>query len=154
MTRETLEVSMIRQKDTKKRKLWAHSSGQIMTSRDMDTLRDMTNVALFLCCLFAHMCMLCDMIIVALLVCCFLSIAGLIYCQGHNAFIYFTRVALWCFRLIVTAAWLVLVHWFHMHRAPGQGPTGRGFQLRDGSGIGKNISGRIGYGSGTGIFII
>ena len=35
-----------------------------------------------------------------------------------------------------------------------QGPTGRGFQLRDGSGsgIGKNISGRIGYGSGTGIF--
>ena len=37
-----------------------------------------------------------------------------------------------------------------------QGPTGRGFQLRDGSGsgIGKNISGRIGYGSGTGIFII
>ena len=37
-----------------------------------------------------------------------------------------------------------------------QGPTGRGFQLRDGSGsgIGKNISGRIGYGSGTGIFTI
>ena len=37
-----------------------------------------------------------------------------------------------------------------------QGPTGRGFQLRDGSGsgIGKNISGRIGYGLGTGIFII
>ena len=37
-----------------------------------------------------------------------------------------------------------------------QGPTGRGFQLRDGSGsgIGKNISGRIGYGSGTGICII
>ena len=37
-----------------------------------------------------------------------------------------------------------------------QGPTGRGFQLRDGlgSGIGKHISGRIGYGSGTGIFII
>ena len=37
-----------------------------------------------------------------------------------------------------------------------QGPTGRGFQLRDGSGsgIGKNISGRIGYGSGTGICIV
>ena len=37
-----------------------------------------------------------------------------------------------------------------------QGPTGRGFQLRDGSGsgIGKNISGWIGYGLGTGIFII
>ena len=37
-----------------------------------------------------------------------------------------------------------------------QGPTGRGFQLRDssGSGIGNNISGRIGYGSGTGIFIM
>ena len=37
-----------------------------------------------------------------------------------------------------------------------QGPTGRGFQLRDGSGsgIGNNILGRIGYGSGTGIFII
>ena len=36
-----------------------------------------------------------------------------------------------------------------------QGPTGRGFQLRDGSGsgIGKNISGRIGYGLGTGICI-
>ena len=36
-----------------------------------------------------------------------------------------------------------------------QGPTGRGFQLRDGSGsgIGKNISGRIGYGLGTGIGI-
>ena len=40
--------------------------------------------------------------------------------------------------------------------APHQGPTGRGFQLRDGSGsgIGKNISGRIGYGLGTGIFIM
>ena len=39
---------------------------------------------------------------------------------------------------------------------PDQGPTGRYFQLRDGSGsgIGKSISGRIGYGSGTGIFII
>ena len=39
---------------------------------------------------------------------------------------------------------------------PARGPTGRGFQLRDGSGsgIGKNISGRIGYGLGTGIFII
>ena len=38
----------------------------------------------------------------------------------------------------------------------GQGPTGRGFQLRDGSGsgIGKNISGRIGYGLGTGILIM
>ena len=37
-----------------------------------------------------------------------------------------------------------------------QGPTGRGFQLRDGSGSGirKNISGRIGYGSGTGICIV
>ena len=37
-----------------------------------------------------------------------------------------------------------------------QGPTGKGIQLRDGSGsgIGKNISGRFGYGSGTGIFII
>ena len=37
-----------------------------------------------------------------------------------------------------------------------QGPTGRGFQLRDGSGsgIGKNISGRIGYGLGAGIFIM
>ena len=37
-----------------------------------------------------------------------------------------------------------------------QGPTGRGFQLQDGSGSGirKNISGRIGYGSGTGIFIM
>ena len=37
-----------------------------------------------------------------------------------------------------------------------QGPKGWGFQLRDGSGsgIGKSISGRIGYGSGTGIFII
>ena len=37
-----------------------------------------------------------------------------------------------------------------------QGPTGRGFQLRDGSGsgIGKNISGRIGYGLGTGICIV
>ena len=34
-----------------------------------------------------------------------------------------------------------------------QGPTGRYFQLWDGSGsgIGKNISGRIGYGLGTGI---
>ena len=40
--------------------------------------------------------------------------------------------------------------------SPDQVPTGRWFQLRDGSGsgIGKNISGRIGYGSGTGIFII
>ena len=37
-----------------------------------------------------------------------------------------------------------------------QGPTGRGFQLRDGlgSGIVKNILGRIGYGLGTGIFIV
>ena len=37
-----------------------------------------------------------------------------------------------------------------------QGPTGRGFQLRDGSGsgIGKNISGRIRYGSGTRICIV
>ena len=40
--------------------------------------------------------------------------------------------------------------------APDQGPTGRGFQLRDGSGsgIGKHISGRIGYRLGTGIFIM
>ena len=40
--------------------------------------------------------------------------------------------------------------------SPDQVPTGRWFQLRDGSGsgIGKNISGRIGYGLGTGIFII
>ena len=49
---------------------------------------------------------------------------------------------------------------FRSHGLPGallhQGPTGRGFQLRDGSGSGidKNISGRIGYGLGTGIFII
>ena len=37
-----------------------------------------------------------------------------------------------------------------------QGPTGSSFQLRDGSGSGirKNISGRIGYGSGTGICIL
>ena len=42
------------------------------------------------------------------------------------------------------------------HLGQYQSPTGRGFQLRDGSGsgIGKNISGRIGYGLGTGIFII
>ena len=38
----------------------------------------------------------------------------------------------------------------------GQGLTGRVFQLRVGygSGIGKNISGRFGYGLGTGICII
>ena len=37
-----------------------------------------------------------------------------------------------------------------------QGPSGRCFQFRDGSGsgIGKNISGRIGYGLGTGICIV
>ena len=37
-----------------------------------------------------------------------------------------------------------------------QGSTGRGFQLQDGSGsgIGKKISGRTGYGSGTGICIV
>ena len=36
---------------------------------------------------------------------------------------------------------------------PGQGPTGRCFQLRDGSGsgIGKNFGFGFGYGSGSGI---
>ena len=53
-------------------------------------------------------------------------------------------------------------HSFLFHRvlkiltACRQGLTGRAFQLRVGygSGIGKNISGRFGYGLGTGICII
>ena len=45
---------------------------------------------------------------------------------------------------------------YYGKKAHSQGPTGRGFQLGDGSGsgIGKKKSGRIGYGLGTGIFII
>ena len=44
----------------------------------------------------------------------------------------------------------------HTEQRQKQGLTGRAFQLRVGygSGIGKNISGRFGYGLGTGIGII